>query len=148
MTQEIKKGGRPDVPIHVYDSNYKYLYSFANQSECTRYYNISKGNLFSGKSFRLMPDGHYITKDRIGRVGLMRAVNIDGCKFCKTLPSDKPVEIFNRLGDKIGEFRSFRELSEITRIPYSTIMRYYREDVKKGGVGESIDRPLRIKIKE
>lgn len=145
--KDKRQGGKPDVPIHVYDSDYKYLYSFANQTEAFLYYGLKKGNLFNGKSFRLMPDGHYITKERLGRVGLARAVNIDSCKFCKTLPSDKPVEIYNRVGEKIGEFRSFRELAEITRIPYTTIMRYYRDDITNGGVRESIYRPLRIKLK-
>lgn len=145
---ELKnRGGRPGKPIHVYDEKYNYLYSFANQSEAFKCYNLKEGNLFGGKIFRLMPNGHYITKERLGRVGLARAVNIDACKFCKTFPSDKPVEIYNRVGEKIGEFRSFRELAEITRIPYNTIIRYYRDDVKNGGVRESIDRPLRIKLK-
>ena len=79
--KDKRQGGKPDVPIHVYDSDYKYLYSFANQTEAFAYYGLKKGNLLGGKSFRLLSDSHYITKARLGRTGLMKAVNIDDCKI-------------------------------------------------------------------
>src|SRR5690606_719961 len=70
------KAGRPNMPIYVYDENYKYLYAFATKKDCEDYYGLKPGNLFQGHPYRLMEDGHYITPTKLGRNGLMRAINI------------------------------------------------------------------------
>ncbi|MEI2296379.1 hypothetical protein [Sphingobacterium sp. ML3W] len=140
-----KKGGKKEVPIYVYDENGKYLFAFANQTECFNYYGLSQGNLFGDKQYRLMPDGHYIAKYRIGRDGLREAILLDKNKFCKVLDGDFGVEIFNIKNEKIGEFRSFRELLEISDIPKSTLTGLFH---KKGEKYLKKDRPIIIKRKD
>ncbi len=129
--ENLRKSGKPEKKIYVYDSTGKYLYTFKNQTECTDYYGLKKGDLFGGKDYRLMSDGNYICSYRIGRDELKKRLIIDNNKFCKQLPKDNPVELFNILGDRIGEFRSFRELIEICGIPKATLKSFfYANDAK------------------
>lgn len=133
MELKVKnKSGRPSKKVYVYDGETgKYLRFFETQKECTDYYGLSKGNLFSGKDYRLMPDGNYICSYRIGRDDLFKQILIDNNKFCKKLPNDYSVEIFNIIGEKIGEFRSARELIELSNIGEVKIKNYIYQKPKE-----------------
>lgn len=122
---------RDKKKVFMYSESGNYLRSFESLTDCCDYYGLSKGNFFTNKEYRLMGDGNYITKERIGRKGLMEALLIDNNKFCKKLSNDYEVEVFNILGEKIGEFRSAREFIEITKINTQTMKNYlYTSSIK------------------
>lgn len=124
--------GRKPTPIYLYDQECKLVLTFATKIECEKYFGLTKGNLFTGNdSFREMDCGWYISNKKMTANELKEAIFFHNSKFCKKISTDKPIEIYNALGEKIGEFRSFRELTEIGKIPYGTLYHSYITDTTK-----------------
>lgn len=139
--EKLKKSGKPEIPVYHYGPPplHPFLTKFDSYTQARNYFGLKPGSLFStGDTFREMADGTFITKERIGRGGIIKARFIHNSVFCKKLPGDKPVEVLNALGEKIGEFRSLRELLSLCSIPKETIKSAYysRKNRKRNNLKE------------
>jgi len=116
--------GRLKLKLYQYAADYSYLRSYESMSEVfDKYYDGKKGNLFyDNKDYRELPDGTFICKYRMGRLGLRVQVMIDKDPYCKEYKGDFPIEVFNRKGVKVAEFNSIRVCSEMTGIAYSDLI--------------------------
>ena len=113
--------GRPKTPVYQYDANGKYLQTFESRNAVfDKYYDGKKGNLFPNGIYKLLPDGTYATKERLGREGLRKAKKIMEDPFCDVKPF-KPVGMYNLKNEKIAVFSSVYIASLVTGINYSTI---------------------------
>jgi len=122
--------GKPKLELYQYSSEYKYLRSYESQQLVfDKYYDCKNGKLFyKNRDYRLLPDGTYICKYRMGRFGLRLQVMIDNDPYCKEYKDDFPIEVFNRKGVKVAEFLSVRVCSEMTGLSYNEVfakVQYY-----------------------
>lgn len=113
--------GRPKIKLYHYDTKengYKFLGIFESQVEVFHMYYPSggKGKLFtSNPEYRELPDGTYVTKERAGRNVIPNLVRkyTDPLNWKKD--GDKVIELFNDLGEKIGEVANHRVLEALTK---------------------------------
>ncbi len=107
--------GREKQKLFLYDKNGKYLKSYESQQDLRNEYFPSEENkrpLFNSKKWKhfkydVLPDGCFYSNYRIGRENLLKFERISNSKYCfNNAKHDKPVEVFNLLHEKIGEFKS------------------------------------------
>lgn len=114
--------GRPKLKMYQYSSEGLYMRSYETQMEIfDKYYDGKKGELFMNKQYRELPDGTYVSWYRIGQKGLQRQIRIDNDIYCKHYKDDRPLSVYNILGEKIASFNSIRTCANMTGIRYSNI---------------------------
>lgn len=118
--------GKPAIELYHYDTKengYRYLGKFISQVEVFKmYYDGKKGRLFnSNPEYRELPDGTYVTKERAGRNILPNLIRkyTDPLNWKKD--GDKVIELFNDLGEKIGELANHRVLEALTNCSSQTL---------------------------
>jgi hypothetical protein len=123
---------RQKIKVYQYDKQGKYLRTYDSMREVTmKYFNNPHYPLFENKIhiggeikkriYDILPDDTYVVKKRIGRDKLLMEVKIDNDIYCKTYKADKPVEVFNLLGQKVAEFANIRVAESLTNIDRSTL---------------------------
>ena len=137
MTRIIKNpgrgyAGREKQRLFLYDSNGKYLRQYNSHSELRNDYFPNEENkrpLFNSKKWKhfkydVLEDGCFYSNYRIGRENLLKFERITNSKFCfNNAKHDKPVEVFNLMHEKIGEFKSLYFAHLLTGEPLSNIHR-------------------------
>ena len=118
--------GREKKPIYQYSEDGKFLQEYESITQLREKYKITKGNMFGQgeyeRNYRKLPDGTYISTERLGRDGVKKIVRIDSCEFCTTkYKTSKIVEVYNLLGEKLAEFNSLATLCKMTNKPQATL---------------------------
>lgn len=118
--------GLPKIRLYHYDTKengYKYLNAFESQAEVFKmYYDGKKGRLFNtNPEYRELPDGTYVTKERTGKNILPNLIRkyTDPLNWKKD--GDRVIELFNDLGEKIGELANHRVLEALTNCSLKTL---------------------------
>lgn len=111
--------GREKQKQHQYsdaESGHKYLRSYESASEVfEKYYDGKKGELYIGnKPYKELPDGTFVSYYRIGRQGLHESIRNNTDPTIYKRNDDKPVLIYNGLGELVGEVANIRILEAIT----------------------------------
>ena len=128
--------GRSKTPVYQYDAEGKYLQTFETRNAVfQKYYDGKKGDLFPNGVYKPLPDGTYVTKERIGRDGLLKAIAIENDPLCDE-KKDVPIAFYNRTGKKIAVFSSLHVAAQLTGKDYNLLRRnitrsqkYIRNDV-------------------
>lgn len=110
--------GKPKQKQYQYSSKedgFKYIRSYESATEVfNKYYNGKKGELYhNNKPYKELPDGTFIAPNRIGREGLRYCTRIFECPLVGDRKGDKVIEMYNILGEKIGEIKNRRVLEAI-----------------------------------
>lgn len=112
--------GRKKVKMYQYDSNGKYMRSYESQSEVREiYFKHIKGKrplLHRSNRYELLPDGTFISNERIGRDEILRLEKVKNCPFCRKQILEKSFSVYNLLGNKIGTFYSQGNASKLLNI--------------------------------
>lgn len=111
--------GRPKIKVFQYSdsaSGHKYLRSYESIAEVfEKYYDGKVGKLLEENSpYKELPDGTYVCFERLGRLGLQKAIRRREDPTCNKRNDDKPIEIYNYFGEKVGEIVNVRVLLAIT----------------------------------
>lgn len=116
--KEVNKGGKPKIKQYQYsgaEENYRFLRVYESGTEVfEKYFDLKKGSLYNTNApYRELPDGTYISSHRIGRDGLKKAIRRYEDPTCTKRNDDKPIEIFNYFGEKVGEVSNVRVLKAV-----------------------------------
>tara|TARA_R110000868_G_scaffold177798_3_gene416923 strand:+ start:3714 stop:4136 length:423 start_codon:yes stop_codon:yes gene_type:complete len=107
--------GRPKQKQYQYSKEGKFLKEYDSLTNAENAYKLTKGNFYSGKEYRLMPDETFICNRRVGRDAIIKFYRIEKCPFCKKNDKrSKTIEVFNLLGEKLAEFNSLATLGKMT----------------------------------
>lgn len=126
--------GREKQMCYEYDEKGKYLQSYSSMSEVrTKYYksDIGKRPLFEVSNvYHKTPNNTFITKERIGRNGLLKQLKIDNCPYCTNNSKEfKPFGAFNLKGELIAEFNNIHNASLLINMSKTTL--FHRLNDKK-----------------
>lgn len=105
------------------ESGHKYLRSYDSMTEVfEKYYDGKVGRLYEdNKPYKEMPDGTFVSHYRIGREGLRRAIRLVEDPTLYKRNDDKPIYIYNSLGELVGEVANRRILEAITNTTINAI---------------------------
>ena len=114
----IVKGGRKTRPVYHYDTaenGYKYLGQFSGVREVFKMYFDGKvGRLVHiGWKYRKLPDGTYVSFERIGRDGLIKAIREQTDPTIVKRNGDREIELVNGKGEVVGVLANVRILESI-----------------------------------
>ena len=134
--------GKPNLELYHYDTKenrYKYLGKFTAMAEVFKmYYDGKKGSLFnSNPEYRQLPDGTYVTKQRTGVHVLPNLIRKYEDPLNIRRKGDKIIELYNDLGEKVGELANHRVLESLTKTSMETFKRHLLAtmDIKRASFG-------------
>lgn len=119
------------------ESGHKYLRSYDSMREVfIKYYDCKIGRLYTdNKPYKELPDGTFVSDNRIGREGLRRAIRIAEDPTIYKRNDDKPVCIYNAIGELVGEVANRRILEAITNTTIASISAKIVNDKKNPNFG-------------
>jgi hypothetical protein len=130
--------GRPKVKRFEYDSNGKYIkeYDCENDVRKSHYPNdIGKRPLFTNKqlihNYHILPNGNFVTKERIGRKGIIEIQKRLNNDFIKIKNNDKNINVYNLDNKIIATFANIQIASKLSNIPIGTIHHQLNTKVNK-----------------
>lgn len=129
-------GGKKELPVFHYESEdkgFKYLGKFASRAEVFKMYFDGKyGRLFEeGWDYKRLPDGSYVTRDKVGKEGLRHLIRITEDPTIYKRRDDKLIEITNHIGEVVGTVSNIRVLESIVNSDMSTIRASIRASAKE-----------------
>lgn len=127
--------GRPKIKIHQYDKDGKKIKMWEHmQALKNHYFKGAKYPMFVRNDvYHELPDGTYACKEAIGRDKLMKVIKINNSQFIdKERSTDKKVEVYNLLNEKIAEFKNIRIAVKMTGISQATIHHQVNNGKNKG----------------
>lgn len=154
MSNSLKKSpGRPKQKIYLYDSEGKFIKKYESTTEFLKenfpddkgkrpIKNTRRWKLYN---YDVLPNGNFFASYKIGREKLNQYEAIVNSKYCVNLTrTEKVVEAYNMLDEKIAEFKNAYIANLITGRPSSSIIRDCRE--KKGN--KVLQKEIYFKYKE
>ena len=130
--------GRPKVKRYQYDKKGNFLQEFESESAVRKqYYSTDKGKrpIFGNypyqKEYVILPDGTYLTKERIGRVGIRDINKRINNEFLNISNDDKKVKATNLDNKVVATFANINLAAKMTNIPLGTIHNQVTRGINK-----------------
>lgn len=110
--------GKKTRPVYHYDTaenGHKYLGQFVSAAEVLKmYFDRKVGALVhAGWRYRKLPDGTYVSFERIGRNGLIKATREQTDPTIIKRNGDREIELVNGKGEVVGVLANVRILESI-----------------------------------
>lgn len=133
-------GGRAKEKCYQYNKEGKFLKEWESQSSLVNSYNITKGNFYNTKGYKVLSDNTYVFPNRSSKRNIARIHKIENCKFCNIKPDSRQrvVEVYNLLNEKIAEFTSLAALEKLTGIPRATALQNATGEHKRVREGNNL----------
>ena len=127
-------------PVFHYDTSendYKLLSQFASAREVFKmYYGGKVGRLIQkGHSYKQLPDGTYVSFERLGRKGLRKLVRESTDPTIIRRKDDKEIELINGKGEVVGTVANKRILEALIGITKKSIESKLLDDSRKPQFG-------------